>query len=66
MKFSFVIKTLVVFLFDFLNATMSFITFWSENSQISKEIVNSRAAESTKIIKILDPFRNADIGKLFC
>ena len=44
---------------------MLFITFYSENSQISHETVKYWAAKTTKIIKILDIFRNADVAKFF-
>ena len=44
---------------------MLFIAFKSENSQISQETVKLWAAKATKIIKILDVFRNADVSKIF-
>ena len=44
---------------------MLFITFLSENSQISNETIKFWAAEATKIIKISDLFENADVIKIF-
>ena len=45
---------------------MLFITTESENSEIVQETVELWAAKATKIVKILDLFRNADISKIFC
>ena len=44
---------------------MLFSTFLTENSQIPKETVKFRAAKATKIIRILDLLRNADVSRFF-
>ena len=59
-------KTLLIFLFDFLEGQNVVHNFLSENSQISQETVKYCAAKTTKIIKILDLFRNADVSRSFC
>ena len=58
-------KTLLVFLIDFWNARMLFITFLSENSQICHETVKFWAAKAPKIIKMSDLFRKSDVSKFF-
>ena len=49
----------------FWNAGMLFVTFQSENSQISRETIKFWAAKATKIIKISDLIENADVIKIF-
>ena len=55
-----------VFYLTFWNARMLFITFSSKNSRIFHEKVKFWAAKATKIIEILDLFKNAHISKFFC
>ena len=59
-------KTVLVFLFDFLECCNVVHYILIKNSQIFHEKVKFWAAKATKIIKILDLITNADISKIFC
>ena len=56
---------LLVFLFNFLECQNVVHYILINNNRIFYEKVKFWAAKATKIIKILDLFKNADISKIF-